>query len=121
MLLQGAMVSARVFPGPSRRSAPRTPQGTVRGRRVRLSCTASPPPSSGKEQWTGSFHNASAVQQLRDLLASPGIHQGPCCHDGISAKLIDRAGFPFAFMSGYCVSGARIGAPDAGLMSYHEM
>ena len=47
--------------------------------------------------------------------------QGPCCHDGLSARLIERAGFPFAFMSGFCVSAARLGAPDAGLISFAEM
>jgi 2-methylisocitrate lyase-like PEP mutase family enzyme len=31
------------------------------------------------------------------------------------------AGFEFAFMSGFCTSAARLGAPDTGLMSYYEM
>jgi 2-methylisocitrate lyase-like PEP mutase family enzyme len=31
------------------------------------------------------------------------------------------AGFDFAFMSGFCTSAARLGAPDAGLLSYGEM
>lgn len=31
------------------------------------------------------------------------------------------AGFDFAFMSGFCTAGARLGAPDAGLISYAEM
>ena len=47
--------------------------------------------------------------------------QGPCAHDGLSARLIERAGFPFLFMSGFCVSASRLGAPDAGLISYGEM
>jgi hypothetical protein len=55
---------------------------------------------------------------LRQLLAQPGILRGPCCHDALSAKLIEQAGFPYAFMSGFCTSAARIGAPDTGLMSY---
>lgn len=47
--------------------------------------------------------------------------QGPCCHDALSAKLIEQAGFPYAFMSGFCTAGARLGAPDTGLISYAEM
>lgn len=47
--------------------------------------------------------------------------QGPCCHDGLSARLIERAGFDFSFMSGFCTSASRLGAPDAGLLSYAEM
>jgi hypothetical protein len=47
--------------------------------------------------------------------------QGPCCHDALSAKLIEDAGFPFAFMSGFCTSAAAAALPDAGLLSYGEM
>lgn len=54
-------------------------------------------------------------------LASPPPPQGPCCHDGLSARLIEQAGFDFAFMSGFCTAAARLGAPDTGLISYAEM
>lgn len=47
-------------------------------------------------------------------LHSPAC-QGPCCHDGLSARLIERAGFDFAFMSGFCTAAARLGAPDTGV------
>lgn len=47
--------------------------------------------------------------------------QGPCCHDALSAKLIEQADFNFAFMSGFCTSAAYAGLPDTGLMSYAEM
>ena len=45
----------------------------------------------------------------------------PCCFDALSAKLIERAGFPLTFMSGFAVSVARLGMPDTGLISYGEM
>lgn len=45
----------------------------------------------------------------------------PCCWDALSAQLIEQAGFPFTFMSGFAVSAARIGKPDAGLISFGEM
>ena len=35
--------------------------------------------------------------------------------------LLTHIGFPFAFMSGFCTSAARLGAPDTGLISYSEM
>lgn len=47
--------------------------------------------------------------------------QGPCCHDALSAKLIEDAGFNLAFMSGFCTSAASTGMPDTGLISYAEM
>ncbi len=45
----------------------------------------------------------------------------PGCYDAMSAKLVQAAGFDIVFMSGFCVSGARLAMPDTGLISYHEM
>ncbi|KAK9824446.1 hypothetical protein WJX72_010304 [[Myrmecia] bisecta] len=70
---------------------------------------------------TASAVHSSRAATLRRLLEQPGILKGPCCHDGLSARLIEQAGFPIAFMSGFCVSAARLGAPDTGLISYQEM
>ncbi|WP_420347367.1 isocitrate lyase/PEP mutase family protein [Pelagibius sp.] len=58
---------------------------------------------------------------LRKILAEPGLVAMPCCFDALSAKLIEQAGFPLTFMSGFAVSAARLGLPDAGLISYAEM
>ncbi|WP_422366029.1 isocitrate lyase/PEP mutase family protein [Pelagibius sp.] len=62
-----------------------------------------------------------AVDRLRKILAKPGLTQMPCCFDALSARLIERAGFPVTFMSGFAVSAARLGLPDTGLISYGEM
>ncbi|HRD48965.1 MAG: isocitrate lyase/PEP mutase family protein [Candidatus Competibacter sp.] len=61
------------------------------------------------------------ADQLRALLTRPGLLLMPGCHDAMSAKLVEQAGFPIAFMSGFAVSAARLGLPDAGLISYGEM
>nr|XP_029118333.1 uncharacterized protein LOC105038136 isoform X2 [Elaeis guineensis] len=61
------------------------------------------------------------AKALRRIVESPGIHQGPACFDALSAKLVQRAGFQFCFMSGFSVSAARLGLPDVGLISYGEM
>ncbi len=45
----------------------------------------------------------------------------PCCFDALSARLIERAGFPLTFMSGFAVAAARHALPDTGLLSYAEM
>lgn len=45
----------------------------------------------------------------------------PCCWDALSARLIERAGFPLTFMSGFAVSAARLALPDTQLISYVEM
>ncbi|MEW6593660.1 MAG: isocitrate lyase/PEP mutase family protein [Thermodesulfobacteriota bacterium] len=63
----------------------------------------------------------SPAARLKKLLAGPGLVLMPCCFDALSARLIERAGFPLTFMSGFGVSATRLGLPDTGLVSYGEM
>ncbi|MDX1576449.1 MAG: isocitrate lyase/PEP mutase family protein [Kiloniellales bacterium] len=59
--------------------------------------------------------------RLRALFAEGRLIVMPCCFDALSAKLIEAAGFPLTFMSGFAVAAARLGLPDTGLISYGEM
>lgn len=59
--------------------------------------------------------------RLRDLLAAGDFLTMPCCFDALSARLVDQAGFPLTFMSGFAVSAARLALPDAGLITVSEM
>lgn len=61
------------------------------------------------------------AKKLRQLLAQDQCNIMPCCYDGLSAKMIEQAGFDLTFMSGFAVSAARLGMPDTGLISYGEM
>ncbi|TMW55200.1 hypothetical protein Poli38472_013091 [Pythium oligandrum] len=63
---------------------------------------------------------AQRVAKLRELLQRDGLEVMPCCADGLSAKLIERAGFELAFMSGFYVSAVH-GYPDTQLVSFGEM
>jgi 2-methylisocitrate lyase-like PEP mutase family enzyme len=63
----------------------------------------------------------NAATRLRALLDRPGILLMPGCHDAMSARLIEEAGFDIGFMSGFAVSAARLGMPDTGLISYAEL
>ena len=63
----------------------------------------------------------SKAEKLRALLAEPGALVLPGCYDALTARLIERAGYRGAFMGGFAVSAARLGAPDTGLISYAEM
>ncbi len=65
--------------------------------------------------------NPAAAERLRALLDAPGLVVMPSCFDALSARLIERAGFSAAFMSGFAVAAARLGLPDTGLISYGEM
>jgi 2-methylisocitrate lyase-like PEP mutase family enzyme len=61
------------------------------------------------------------ADRLRTLIAEDRLHVMPCCFDALSARMIERAGFPVTFMSGFAVSAARLGLPDTGLISYGEI
>src|SRR6056297_1121220 len=61
------------------------------------------------------------AERLRGLLAEDRLHVMPCCFDAFSARLVERAGFAFSFMSGFAVSATRLAAPDTGLISFGEM
>lgn len=65
--------------------------------------------------------SASPTARLRALLAEPKLHVMPCCFDALSARLVERAGFPLTFMSGFAVAATRLAAPDTGLISFAEM
>ncbi len=56
---------------------------------------------------------------LRDLL-SQSIHIAPGCFDGLSARLIEQAGFDLAYASGGAISRGA-GMPDLGLLSVSEV
>ncbi|UZR30842.1 isocitrate lyase/PEP mutase family protein [Methylococcus mesophilus] len=63
----------------------------------------------------------SPAAKLRQILARPGIRIMPGCHDAMSARLIEQAGFEMGFMSGFAVSADRLALPDTGLLSYGEL
>ena len=60
------------------------------------------------------------VETLRSLIASDDVHVAPGCFDGLSARLIEQAGFSVAYASGGAISrGACM--PDLGLLSVTEI
>jgi len=64
---------------------------------------------------------AASAERLRQLLDGPDLLIMPCCFDALSARLVEQAGFPLTFMSGFAVAAARLALPDTGLISYAEM
>jgi len=63
----------------------------------------------------------SAVTRLREALARPGLLVVPGAYDALSTKLIEEAGFPVQFMTGFATALTRLGLPDTGLISFAEM
>ncbi|RLN55077.1 hypothetical protein BBJ29_008231 [Phytophthora kernoviae] len=60
------------------------------------------------------------VARLRELISGDDLVMMPSCYDGLTAKLIERAGYNAAFMTGFGVSAVH-GLPDTQLLSYGEM
>lgn len=62
-----------------------------------------------------------AGDRLRALLATgrPLVTGG--CYDGLSAAVLESAGFPALFLSGAGVSASAVGLPDLGLVSMEEL
>ena len=63
----------------------------------------------------------SAAQTLRSAINAPEIVSAPGAYDTISARLIQEAGFPAIYMSGFGATVSRLGLPDLGFMTQSEM
>jgi 2-methylisocitrate lyase-like PEP mutase family enzyme len=56
----------------------------------------------------------------KDTLDREGLLQLPAAHDALTAKLIERAGFPAYQVGGFALVGTHFGRPDVDLEHYGE-
>jgi carboxyvinyl-carboxyphosphonate phosphorylmutase len=61
------------------------------------------------------------ARRLRELLAGGEPIVAPGAYDGLSARLVEQAGFPAVYMTGFGASASLLGRPDVGLLSFGEM
>jgi 2,3-dimethylmalate lyase len=61
------------------------------------------------------------ARRFRELLSSSNLIQAPGAYDCLSARLIEAAGFPVVYMTGFGTSAAYLGRPDVGLLGMSEM
>ncbi len=59
--------------------------------------------------------------RLRELLVGPDPVLAPGAYDALSARLVERAGFPAVYMTGFGVAASLAGLPDVGLLTMTEM
>ena len=59
--------------------------------------------------------------RVGQILKRQGSIVFPGVYDTLSAKLVERAGFPMSFISGYSVAATAIGEPDLGLLTQTEI
>jgi len=63
---------------------------------------------------------ASKGRQFKELMHAPQILVQPGVYDGYSVRLVERAGFKVASISGAGVSESRMGWVDRGVMTFEE-
>jgi 2-methylisocitrate lyase-like PEP mutase family enzyme len=63
----------------------------------------------------------SVRRTLRRLVEQKNGLVVPGAYDGVSARLVERAGFPAVYMTGYGTSASRLGLPDLGYAGLAEM
>ena len=61
------------------------------------------------------------TSRISALLKKDGTLIFPGVYDALSAKLVERAGFPLTFISGYSVAATQLGLPDFGYLTQTEM
>lgn len=63
----------------------------------------------------------SAAATLGTLIGKGEIVMAPGAPDPLAARLVQRAGFPAVYMTGFGATASRLGAPDLGLLTQTEM
>lgn len=61
------------------------------------------------------------ARALKALLGQGRILQAPGAPDALTARLVQQAGFPAVYMTGFGATATRLGQPDLGLLSQTEM
>jgi carboxyvinyl-carboxyphosphonate phosphorylmutase len=64
---------------------------------------------------------SGGAARLRALLDSGQTIVAPGAFDPLAARLVEEAGFPAVYMTGFGTSAALIGRPDVGLLTMTEM
>ena len=63
----------------------------------------------------------NGAERLRQLLGQKEPILSPGAYDVLSARLIEEAGFPAVYMTGFGTAASLLGRPDVGLLTMSEM
>jgi 2,3-dimethylmalate lyase len=66
-------------------------------------------------------HHTGSVRTLRAMLAEQTPVLAPGAYDALTARLIEQAGFPAVYMTGFGSSASLLGRPDVGLLTMTQM
>jgi 2-methylisocitrate lyase-like PEP mutase family enzyme len=60
-------------------------------------------------------HPVNRRKKLRELLTDAKPVLAPGCHDALSARLVEYAGFDAVYIGGFATTASILGRPDAQL------
>jgi 2-methylisocitrate lyase-like PEP mutase family enzyme len=63
----------------------------------------------------------NAAKTLKHLLAGEHLAMAPGAADALTARLIERAGFPAVYLTGFGATASLTGCPDVGVLTQTEM
>jgi 2-methylisocitrate lyase-like PEP mutase family enzyme len=63
----------------------------------------------------------NTAQTLRNLLTADTLAMAPGAPDALTARLIESAGFPAVYMTGFGATASLTGCPDVGILTQTEM
>lgn len=63
----------------------------------------------------------NAAKTLKNQLAGETLVMAPGAADALTARLIERAGFPAVYMTGFGATASLTGCPDVGVLTQTEM
>ena len=65
--------------------------------------------------------NRADRASLRKLLSGPEPIVAPGAYDALTARLVEQAGFPAVYMTGFGTAASLLGLPDVGLLTMSQM
>ncbi|MGH9069106.1 MAG: isocitrate lyase/PEP mutase family protein [Acidimicrobiales bacterium] len=69
----------------------------------------------------GMLERSPGPGRLRELLGGDGLVVAPGAYDALSARMVEAAGFPCVYMTGFGTAASLLGRPDIGLLTGTEM
>jgi 2-methylisocitrate lyase-like PEP mutase family enzyme len=64
---------------------------------------------------------ANGAARLRRLISQPEPVLAPGTYDALTARLVEQAGFPAVYMTGFGTAASLLGRPDVGLVTMSQM
>eukprot|EP00271_Cylindrocystis_brebissonii_P008637 TRINITY_DN23104_c0_g1_i1.p1 TRINITY_DN23104_c0_g1~~TRINITY_DN23104_c0_g1_i1.p1 ORF type:complete len:371 (-),score=54.69 TRINITY_DN23104_c0_g1_i1:660-1772(-) len=97
------------------------PVSSFRGSQLNVRKSPSLSSPSGRRAYGKGIAICGEKTTVHQLIRENSSILLPGCYDALSAMIVQKTGFPGAFISGYATSASLLGAPDFGILTPPEM